>query len=228
MGLAGLGGSGSLAAQTLANHGAHVLVQPGAAVVVRGSVANAAGSTLTNAGTLLPTRDFTNAGALSSAGWLVFAGAVDQTLTPSGSNLAQVEVRNTGGAGTNRGLVPGDVTLTGQLLLTQSGVRTGPTALLTLPPGATVLGEVPGRYVRGNLRVVHDLVTDVRDFGNGLTLDATGAPLGTVTATRTAGLTTADVSYATNPNGGLSKGIDRIWALTSTLAPAPALPLTFS
>ncbi|WP_188562235.1 T9SS type A sorting domain-containing protein [Hymenobacter frigidus] len=228
MGLASLGASGSLAAQTLANRGAHVLVQPGAFVVVRGSMANTAGSTLTNAGTLLLTGDFANAGALNSSGWVVFAGAVNQTLTSGGSNLAQVEVRNTGSAGTNRVLVPNDVTLTGQLLLTQGGVRTEPTAFLTLLPGATVAGEAPGRYVQGNLRVIRDLVAGVLDFGNGLALDATGSPLGTVTATRTAGLTTANVSYATNSNGGLSKGIDRIWALTSTLSPIQAIPLTFS
>ena len=196
-GLAGLGTSGSLAAQTLANRGAHVLVQPGAFVVVRGSVANTAGSTLTNAGTLLLTGNFANAGALSSSGWVVFAGAVNQTLTLGGSNLARVEVRNTGSAGTNRVLVPADITLTDQLRLTQGGVRTDPTAILTLLPGATVAGEAPGRYVQGNLRVVRDLVAGVLDFGNGLALDATGSPLGTVTATRTAGLTTAGVSYAT-------------------------------
>ena len=227
-GLASLGASGPVVAQTLNNRGANVLVQPGAAVVVRGSVANAAGSTLTNAGTVLLTGDFTNAGALNSSGWLVFAGAVDQTLTPGGSSLAQVEVRNTGGAGTNRVLVPADLTLTGQLLLTQGGVRTGSTAFLTLQPGATVQGEGPGQYVQGNLRVVRSLVAGVVDFGNGLTLDATGSPLGTVTATRTAGLTTANVSYATNPSDGLSKGIDRIWALTSTQAPTQAIPLTFA
>ena len=228
VGLAGLGASGSLAAQTLANRGAHVLVQPGTFVVVRGSVANAAGSNLTNAGTLLLTGNFANAGALSSSGWVVFAGAVNQTLTLGGSNLARVEVRNTGSAGTNRVLVPADITLTDQLLLTQGGVRTDPTAILTLLPGATVQGEAPGRYVQGNLRVVRDLVAGVLDFGNGLALDATGSPLGTVTATRTAGLTTAGVSYATNPNAASLKGIDRIWTLTSTQAPKQAIPLTFS
>ena len=76
------GGRGPIAAQILANRGAHVVVQSGAALVVQGSVANAAGSTLTNAGTVLLTGDFANTGVLNSSGWLVFAGAVDQTLTP--------------------------------------------------------------------------------------------------------------------------------------------------
>jgi hypothetical protein len=59
-------------------------------------------------------------------------------------------------------------------------------------------------------------------------LDATNSPLGTVTVTTTAGLTTAGVSYATNPAGGPAKSIDRIWAITSSQAPTAAVPLTFS
>ena len=228
VGLAGLGASGSLAAQTLDNRGAHVLVQPGAFVVVRGSVANTAGSTLTNAGTLLLTGDFVNAGALNSSGWVVFAGAVNQTLTSGGSELANVEVRNTGSAGTNRVLMPADVTLTTELLLTQGGVRTDPNAFLTLLPDANVTGEAPGRYVQGNLRVVRDQVSGLLNFRNGLTLDAGGSSLGTVTATRTAGLTTADVSYVINPNAVSLKGIDRIWTLSSTLPLAKTIPLTLS
>ncbi|WP_210519479.1 T9SS type A sorting domain-containing protein [Hymenobacter terricola] len=224
----GAGASGPSAAQILNNRGAYVLVQPGANLVVRGSVANAAGGTFSNAGTVLLTGDFTNAGALTSSGWLVFGGAVDQTLAPGSSSVAQLEVRNSGSAGNNRVLMPNNVTLTGQLLLTQGSVRTGPAAFLLLPMGATVQGETTGRYVQGNLRVVRNAVSGVVDFGNGLTLDATGSPLGDVTATRTAGLTTAGLSYATNPNGGTAKGIDRIWAISSTLAPTQAIPLTLT
>ncbi|RZK62990.1 MAG: T9SS type A sorting domain-containing protein [Hymenobacter sp.] len=224
------GASRPLAAQTLTNHGAYVLVQNGAALVVRGSLLNDAGSTLTSQGTTLLTGDLTNTGTLASAGKLVFAGAADQTFAPGGGSVAQLEARNTGNPGNNRVLLAQDLTLTGQLLLTQGLVRTGATTVLTLAAAATSggQGETLGRYVQGNLRVVRDQVAGVVDFGNGLQLDATGSPLGTVTATRTAGLAAANLSYATNQAGGTAKGIDRIWTLTSTQAPTQAIPLTFS
>ena len=107
-------------------------------------------------------------------------------------------------------------------------MRTGPTTFLTLPAGVPVQGEDEGRYVQGNLRVVRSNVTGVVDLGNGLTLDATGSPLGTVTATRTAGLAAPNLSYASAADGGPGRGIDRIWVLTSTQAPTKAIPLTFS
>ena len=203
-------------------------MQPGAQLVVQGSLANAVGSTLSNAGTVLLTGDFINSGALTSSGWVVFGGTVDQTLVSGGSSMAQLQVRNTGSAGNNRVLVPSDLTLTSQLLLTQGCVRTGPAAFVLLPTGATVVGETTGRYVQGNLRVVRSQVTGVVNFGNGLTLDATGSPLGDVTATRTAGLITAGLSYVANPNGGTAKGIDRIWAISSTQAPTQSIPLTLA
>jgi hypothetical protein len=222
------GVGGAVAAQTLTNHGAQVLVQAGAALVVRGAVLNEAGSTLTNQGTVVLTGDLTNAGTLTSAGGLVFAGAADQTFAAGGASVAQLEARNMGSTGNNRVLLPQDLTLTGQLLLTQGLVRTGATTFLTLPAGGAVQGEGPGRYVQGNLRVVRSNVQGVVDFGNGLTLDATGLPLGTVTATRTAGLAAPNLSYATNAAGGQARGINRIWALTSTQAPTQAIPVTFT
>jgi hypothetical protein len=218
----------SLAAQTLTNQGAYVLVQPGAALVVQGSLLNAPSSTLTNQGSVLLTGDLTNQGTLASAGWLVFAGAADQTFTAGQSSIAQLEARNTGSTGHNRVLLPQDVALTNQLLLTQGLVRTGATTLLTLPAGVAVSGEGEGRYVQGNLRVVRTNVAGVVDFGNGLTLDATGSPLGTVTATRTAGLAAPNLSYATGADGGPARGIDRIWTLAATQAPTQPIPLTFS
>ncbi|GAA4032970.1 hypothetical protein GCM10022409_16590 [Hymenobacter glaciei] len=205
-----------------------MLVQSGANLVVKGSMSNAGGSTLSNAGTMLLTGDFINAGALTSSGWMVFGGAVDQTLVPGGYSLTQLEVRNTGSAGNNRVLMPIDVTITGQLLLTQGGVRTGSTAFLLLPMGATILGETTGRYVQGNLRVVRNPVSGVIDFGNGVTLDAMSTPLGEVTATRTAGLNTAGLSYVASPNGGTAKSIDRIWTIAATQAPAAGTLLTLS
>jgi hypothetical protein len=223
------GATGPLAAQTLTNHGAYLLVQNGANLVVGGTLLNEAGSILTNQGTVLLTGDLTNTGTLASTGQLVFAGAADQTFTPGGGSVAQLEARNTGSVGHNRVLLPQDMTLTGQLLLTQGLVRTGAATFLTLTSSATgTQGENLGRYVQGNLRVVRDQVAGVVDFGNGLTLNATGSPLGTVTATRSAGLATANLSYATNSNGGTAKGIDRIWTLASTQAPTKAIPLTFT
>ena len=112
------GAGGTVAAQTLTNHGAQVLVQAGAALVVRGTVLNKASSTLTNQGTVLLTGDLTNAGTLASAGWLVFAGAADQTFAVGGGSVAQLEARNTGNVGNNRVLLPQDLTITSQLLLT--------------------------------------------------------------------------------------------------------------
>lgn len=219
---------GPLAAQTLTNHGAQMLVRGGAHLVLRGSLRNEAGSTLINQGTVLLTGDLTNAGTLTSAGWLVFAGAADQSFVAGGGSVAQLEARNSGGVGNNRVFLPQDMTLTGQLLLTQGLVRTGTTTFLTLPAGVAVQGERVGRYVQGNLRVVRTNVNGVVDFGNGLTLDATGSPLGTVTATRTAGLATPNLSYATSAGGGPARGIDRIWALATTQAPTKAIPITFA
>lgn len=226
-GIVGPGLIGSLAAQTLTNNGAYLLVQSGAVLTVQGSVANSAGSTLANAGIVQLTGNFSNAGAVVSTGALVFSGVADQTLVPGGAALGQVEVNNTGAAGQNRLLLPANTTITQRLTLTQGLVRTGPTNFLTLPVDAVVQGEGTGRYIQGNLRVVRDNVAGPVDFGNGVVLDATGTPLGTVTVTRTAGLATAGVSYSASPNTP-AKGIDRIWAIASTQAPSKAVPLTFA
>lgn len=221
-------GPGSLAAQTLINKGAHLVVQSGATLYVRGALLNPVGGTINNAGTVRTTGDFTNAGGLFSPGRVVFGGATDQSFTSGGASLGQLEVNNTGGANQNRVLVLDDLIITQDLTLTRGVLRTVGEKLITLPPGGVIHDEGLGRYVQGNLRVVRNNVNGPVDFGNGLALNATGTPLGTVTVTRTAGLAAPGSSFATGPNGSAARSIDRIWSITSTQSPTAAVPLTFS
>ena len=218
-------------AQTLTNDGATITVQSGTTLFVSGGIQNKAGSTLTNDGTVQLTGDLTNAATASSlggAGTLRFSGATDQTLTsPAGTTLATLEVANTGSAGSNRLLVPADLSVTSQLALTTGLVRTAPAAAITLPAGATLTGEATGRYVQGNLRAVSTVSgsTSVA-FPNSATINPNGQNLGTVTVTRTAGLQTAGVSYGQNM-AGTNKGIDRVWTVAATGAqPSAATPAT--
>lgn len=225
--LVGAGFSRPVSAQLLTNKGAHIVVQPGATLLVRGSMVNSQGATLHNAGTLQLANDFTNAGAILSPGAVLFNGTTDQTLISAEASFSRLEVRNTGIAGQNRLLVPQSVSVSQVLQLSQGLIRTAPGASITLLQGALVQGEGPGRYVQGNLRVVRDNVTGLTDFGNGLLLNPNNSVLGTVTALRTAGLATAGTSYSTN-TGTPARSIDRIWSLTSTQAAATPVSLTFS
>ncbi|AYA37697.1 T9SS C-terminal target domain-containing protein [Hymenobacter oligotrophus] len=209
-------------AQTLTNNGGTLTVQSGAVLCVSGSVQNAAGSTLQNNGTLELSGDLTSAGTFSGTGLLRATGTQDQTLTlPAGTSLGSLTVANTGASGQNRVLLPNDVTVTGTITLTAGNVRTASTAVLSLPDGATLVGETAGRVVQGNLRVVRASGSGNLDFGHGLTLDRTG--LGQVTVTRTAGLQTAGVSYGQN---GSYQGIDAVWQVQSEVGPTGAVPLT--
>ncbi|UOQ97244.1 hypothetical protein MUN81_18640 [Hymenobacter sp. 5317J-9] len=219
-----LGSATAGTAQVLTNDGATLTVQAGAALYVGGGVLNKAAGTLQNAGTVQTTGDFTNAGTVNGAGLLRLSGSADQQLTPGSASLAQVEVANTGAAGANRVLLRGNLTVTGQLQLSSGLLRTDPAATLTLPDGATLAGEASGRYVQGNLRVVRAAGSGVLDFGLGATLDRTG--LGQVTITRTAGLLTDNVSRGVNFTNGSLKGIDRIWAVETAVAPAAPVPVT--
>jgi hypothetical protein len=216
-------------AQTLTNDGATITVQSGTTLYVSGGIQNKAGSTLANDGTVDLTGDFTNAASLSGAGKLRFSGTTDQTLTsPAGTSLANLEVANTGSAGSNRLLVPSNLTVSSQLTLTSGLVRTAPTATLLLPNGATLTGEAAGRYVQGNLQAVRNSVSGGTAFifPNSASLNPGGQDLGTVTITRTAGLRTAGVSYGQNL-AGTNKGIDRVWAVAATGAqPSTATPAT--
>ncbi|MDB5268609.1 MAG: hypothetical protein JWP58_1649 [Hymenobacter sp.] len=226
-----LAGAATARAQSLTNTGTPLTVEAGALLAVPGALTSQAGATLTIGGTVQVGGDFTNAGTVVPAsGKLVFVGPADQTLTPGGATLANLEVRNTGPAGNNRVLLPADLTVTQLLSLTSGLLRTAPTATLRLPDGAMLTGEAPGRYVQGNLRVDRANVggsTPV-DFGHGFGLSPNGNALGTVRVTRTAGLQTANVSFGQNPGNASQKGIDRIWAVVPDQQPTAPVDLTLA
>lgn len=218
------------AAQVLTNGGATITVQAGSTLTVAGSVQNLAGSTITNGGTVQLSGNFTNAGTLASAGTLLFSGTSDQTFASGAATVATLLVNDIGAAGSNRLFITNDLTI-GTLLNLQSGlVRTqGPAAgsplyTLSLLDGASVQGEVAGRYVQGRLAVTRASVSSGSvDFTNGLVLNPNGQNLGAVTVTRTAGLQTAGLSYGTNV-GGSNKSIDRVWQVLAAQAPSPTAP----
>jgi hypothetical protein len=221
-------------AQTLTNDGATITVGTGATLYVVGGVQNNATGTLSNAGTVQLTGDLTNAGTLASSGTLLFSGATDQTLTPGTATVASLTLANTGAAGANRLFLAGDLTVGSLLTLTKGLVRTqgvgagAPLYTLSLPSGGTVQGEGPGQYVQGRLQVARAAVngsTGSVDFTNGLVLNPNGQDLGAVTATRTAGLQQAGVSYGTNV-GGTTKGIDRVWQVVASQPLNPATPVS--
>ena len=216
-----------LAQTGLTNDGATLTVTNGATLYVAGGVRNNAGGTLNNAGTVQLTGDLTNAGTLASAGTLLFSGTANQTLTPgTAATVATLVLNNTGAVGNRTLNLPADLTV-GTALTLQSGLlRTAPTATLTLPDEATLSGEGPGQYVQGNLKIVRAAGSGVLDFGHGLSLDRTG--LGQVTATRTAGLLTDNVSRGVNFSNAALKGIDRIWTVETATAPSAAVPVTLS
>ena len=242
----------SVSAQDLTNAGAAITVQPGAVLYIgTGGLANQAGGTLTNGGTLRVDGPITNPGTLdlgagtlevkgnfANTGTIVpgtspvtFSGAADQLLTPGGASLYQVLVNKpTTGANTLR--LAGDLTVNNLLTLTTGLVNTKPgTTLFTLslPNGATLSPEGTGRYVQGALQITRNAVTGAPvDFGHGAVLNPTTNNLGTVSITRTAGLLTATESFGQNfLNNGL-KGIDRIWTVAPTTQPTTPVQLTLS
>ncbi|MGI4865927.1 MAG: hypothetical protein ACRYFZ_18530 [Janthinobacterium lividum] len=209
--------------QTLTNDGATITVQPGTMLSVVGSVQNNAASTLTNGGTMQLTGDLTNAGTLTSGGTLLFSGTTNQTFAPGAATVATLVLNNTGASGQRTLALPASLTI-GTALTLQSGLlRTAPTATLTLPEGATLSGEAAGQYVQGNLRVVRAAGSGMLDFGHGLRLDRTG--LGNLTATRTAGLLTDDLSRGIKFGATQATGIDRIWTVETEIAPTAAVPV---
>ena len=239
-------------AQDLTNAGATVTVQPGATLYVgTGGLANQAGGTLTNQGTLRVDGPLANPGTLdlgagalevkgdfANTGTLVpgtspvtFSGAADQLLTPGGATLYQVLVsKPTAGANTLR--LAGDLTVANALVLTNGLVNTRNGAALNtlrLPNGATLSGEAPGRYVLGALQITRAAVSGAPvDFGHGAVLDPTTNNLGTVAITRVAGLLTPDVSFGQNLNNAGLKGIDRIWTVAPATQPSAPVQLTLS
>ncbi|MBJ6110798.1 hypothetical protein JAO73_17370 [Hymenobacter sp. BT523] len=205
-------------AQALTNDGATITVQAGATIYVEGGVKNNAGSTLANAGTVQLTGDLTNAGTLNSSGLLLFAGTTNQTFAPGAATVASLTLNNTGASGQRTLALPADLTVTSALTLQSGLLRTAPAAMLTLPNGATLSGEAPGRYVQGNLRIVRAAGSGLLDFGHGFALNRSG--LGQVAVTRTAGLLTDNLSRGINFTTPALKGIDRIWTVETAVAPA--------
>ncbi len=237
-------------AQDLTNAGAALTVQAGATLYAgTGGLANQAGSTLTNQGTLrvdgplanagtfdlgagtLEVRgDFANTGTLAPGSSPVsFAGAADQLLTPGGSTLYQL-LLNKPTAGANTLRLAGDLTVSNALTLVSGLVNTKNGAALNtlrLPNGAVLSGEATGRYVLGALAITRNSVSGAAvDFGHGAVLDPTTNNLGTVVITRTAGLLTPDVSFGQNLNNAGLKGIDRIWTVAPATQPSAAVQLT--
>jgi hypothetical protein len=230
LGLLGLAASAS--AQTLTNNGAQLTVSSGATLYISGGFENKSGSTLLNNGTVEVTGDVTNAGTVDAAGTgtLSLTGATNQTLTAGGASFANITVNKTTAA-SNQVNVPSDVTVTGQLTLTSGVVLTAASAKVILGPSATLSGEANGRYVKGNLQTQRTGVSGSADLllPGGLTLNPGGNNMGTVTATRSAGLLTQGVSYGTNPNNAGAKSIDRIWTITASgTAPSTATPATLT
>ncbi len=217
-------------AQTLTNNGATLTVAPGTTLFVNGGLLSQSAGVLANSGTVELTGDFAlSSGATATgAGLLRFSGTQDQSLNaPAGTALPNLEQNNAGPTGNNRLLVPGNLTVSTLLTLTSGLVRTLPTATISLPNGAALAGEAPGRYVQGNLKITRSAVPGVVDFGHGVVLDGSGQALGAVSITRTAGLATQNVSYGTNLTAS-TQGIDRIWTIVPTSQPTSAVPVTFS
>ena len=239
-------------AQDLTNAGATLTVQAGATLYVgTGGLSNQSGGTLTNAGTLRVDGPLANAGTLdlgpgalevrgdlANTGTLTpgtspvtFSGTADQLLTPGGATLYQL-VLNKPTAGANTLRLAGDLTVSNQLRFVAGLVNTKSGATvntLRLPHGATVSGEATGQYVLGALEITRSAVSGVAvDFGHGAVLDPTSNNLGTVIITRTAGLTTADVSFGQNLNNAGLKGIDRLWTVAPATQPSAAVQLTLS
>jgi hypothetical protein len=211
----------------LSQTGTALLRTPGT-TTVRGNVASATGTTLDlSTGLLDVTGNISAATGTTTAttGTLRLAGPTNQTVSLNGGTVGQLLVNKTTAGGTRLDL-PTDLVAATGVTLTAGLVRTAANATLVLPAGATLTGEGSGQYVQGNLRVSRTVTgTAPVDFGNGLVLDPAGQNLGTATATRTAGLQTAGVSYGQNLAGS-TKGIDRVWRVAATQAPTAPVTVT--
>ena len=235
--------AGSAAAQDLTNAGSTITVQSGALLYVGSGFTNGTGGTLQNPGTVRVDGLLRNSGTLDlSSGTLEargdvnntggtltpgtstvrFTGAADQVFTPAEAVLNQLVVtKATAGANTLR--LAGNLAVNGSVSLVNGLVTTlhnGTPSTLRLPNGATLNGEASGRYVLGNVQITRDNVSGGPvDFGHGATLNPGAGSLGTVVVTRTAGLTTSEVSYGQNFAGSAApRGIDRIWTVVAATA----------
>jgi len=220
-----------VAAQDVTNNGSTLALTNGAMLAVPGGLTNMAGSTLDlgTGGQLRVGGAFVNAGTLGpGTGAVLLVGPAAQILDLNGAVLYDLTVNNPAAAPAVA--VASSLSVTHQLTLTAGMVRTAPTATLTLPAGAVLLGETTGRYVAGNLRAERNAVasTGFVDFGNGARLDPNGNALGNVAVTRSAGLQLANVSFGVNPLDATKKGTDQVWRVVPTLQPAGPVTLEVS
>ena len=219
------------AAQDVTNAGGTLALTNGAVLHVPGTLTNQAGSTLDlgAAGQLRVGGNFVNAGTLvPGTGAVLLFGPAPQILDLGGATLYDLTVNNPAAAPAVA--VPSNATVTHQLTLVAGLVRTAPTATITLPAGAALLGETNARQVAGNLRMERAAVAGPGfvDFGNGLRLDPGGNALGAVAVVRTAGLQLANVSYGVNPADPTKKGIDQVWRVLPATQPASPVTLELS
>ncbi|MDO7845073.1 T9SS type A sorting domain-containing protein [Hymenobacter sp. M29] len=219
-----LGGASATQAQDLTNNGATLTLANGAVLSVVGSLSNNSGTLDLSSGAneLYVGGNLLNAAGATltpgTASTVTLNGAAAQQLSLNGAGLANLTVNNTGGgvalpAGSNADVA-------GTLTLSIGMLTTDPAATLRLLNGATIAGETSTRYVAGNLAAVKASVPGgaTTAFPNGLAITP-GATLTNLTAIRTAGLNTAQVSYGTNASG-TNAGIDQIWRTSAPLTNA--------
>ncbi|MBF9220545.1 T9SS type A sorting domain-containing protein [Hymenobacter ruricola] len=216
-----LGGVRAAHAQDLTNNGATLTLTGGAILSTSGTLHNASGTLDLSSGAnqLYVGGNLLNASGATlvpgSASTVTLNGTAAQQLDLQGAGLANLTVSNTSAGVTLPASSNADVA--GTLTLTSGLVTTAPSATLRLLNGATLSGETSTRYVAGNLVAVKANVPGgaATAFPNGFTLTP-AATLTNLTVTRTAGLSTAQLSYGTNA-GGTTAGIDQIWRTSAPL-----------
>ncbi len=195
-----------------------------------GSTLNQVGSlynagTVRNAGTYLPASgtllvangDFINTGTIGTgpvAGTVKLVDStpdIGRTLSLGGATLPNLDLDVPAGT-----TMDSDGTVLGTLTLRNGHLRTGPGAVLTLGPTATLVGETAAHYVQGRVTQARSLSgsSPVDIGGMGVSINPSGGSF-PLTIERRAGLNQAGVSYGANPSMPSQHGIDRMWALSS-------------
>ncbi|MCI1189013.1 T9SS type A sorting domain-containing protein [Hymenobacter sp. DH14] len=213
-------------AQDLLNNGATISLTGGATLSVSGSLQNSSGTLDLSSG---PNEVYVGGNLLNDAGATLLPGTAStvtlngtaaQQLSLNGAQLFNLTVNKpSGGVGLPAN---SNADIAGALTLSGGMVTTDPSATLRLLNGATLSGEQSGRYVKGNLAAVKANVPGgaTTAFPNSFTLTPT-ATTTSLTVTRRAGLTTAQVSFGTSVGG--NRGIDRIWSASAAVKGAVQL-----
>ena len=197
---------------------------------------NATGSNLSLFGDVYNLGTFENAGSfVPGAGRLILSGGdlLMGTTGTIGAGTGTVELDDASAARTitlrnetlpNLALnVPlgttlsTDARISSSLTLTSGHLLTTAANKLYLSPAAVLTGETNAHYVKGYVQQTQALSgTGAVDFGHmGFTIDPAGQSF-PLTVERRAGLSLSGVSFGQNPNVAPYKGIDRIWAISST------------